>query len=675
MTRQRRFPIRLKLTVGILAPLFAAIFVCWLTGASIINSRIYEQARLKARTDLNTAREVYNSEIDHIRDVVKFSGQTPYTAAAIDSESAQALENILSPLLHNEKLDFLDAVDAYGRVLFRSANPSRAGERLYSLPLIKQALEGKVASGSMVIPYEQAITENPALADRLVISIKTTPMGRTYSKRLERSGLFLVAAAPVMDSRGAIVGALYGGMLLNGDHGLVDKIKKIIYEGELFEGKNLGTSTIFLNDLRISTNVMTQTGERAIGTQMSEEVYQHVLLRGERWTGRAFVVNDWFFSAYEPIRDPQGQTIGALYVGMRENPYLKIQTRINLIYAGVLFFGSITGIALAWHLGSRLSRPVRELETVARRIAAGERGLPIPARTRDEIGDLANQFSAMTSSLVQREEDISRLNQDLEKKVRERTAELEEKNVLLLQAQEELVRAEKLAAVGELAAGVAHEINNPMAIIRGNAELIQLGLAEGEPNREEADTIVRHVSRVERIVANLLTFARQQAKNPGKVALQPILDDIIRHIGHQLPLDSIKVEREYATDLPELEADDVQIRQVFTNLIVNAIQAMADGGVLTLRTMVHGDVEKVAVEISDTGCGIAPENLKKIFTPFHTTKPAGTGLGLSVSYGIVKDHGGAIEVRSEPGKGATFRVVLPVLQPDAAAPAINHLTA
>ena len=655
-----RFPIRLKLTIGTLAPLFVAILVCWLTGLYVIDSRIVSQAQEKVRTDLNSAREVYLNEIEHIHDVVKFTGRSPYAAAALQTADTKALNTLLTHLLQSEQLDFLNIVNAYGQVVFRAGNPGLTGAYHWSRRLVPAALAGAEVSGTLVVPHDDILQENPALASRVEIQIVATPQARSYLKKAERSGMFLVAASPVKDAAGKVVGALYGGILLNNNNRLVDKIKRILYENEQFEGRDTGTATIFLQDLRIATNVTSSRGKRAIGTLMSEQVNDWVLLNRQKWIGRAFVVDDWYFSAYEPILDLDGQPAGSLYVGMPEKPYVKIKNRLNLIYAGVLFFGSLIGIALSWKISSRLARPIRELENLAKRVAAGERGVRIEVNSRDEIGSLAGEFNVMTSALVQREEEIRELNRDLEQKVMERTIELEEKNLLLVKTQQELVRAEKLAAVGELASGVAHEINNPMAIIRGNAELLQMAIPPEEPNREEIDIIAQQVSRVERIVANLLKFARQEHRRLGHADLHAMLDEILDQIGHQVPLTGITVTRDYAPELAKIAGDADQLRQVFTNLVLNAIQAMEQGGVLHLATVKDEPAGVCKVTVADTGEGIAPDTLGQIFNPFFTTKANGTGLGLSVSYGIVREHGGQISLQSEAGKGSAFMVILPL---------------
>ncbi|BDV42107.1 two-component sensor histidine kinase [Geotalea uraniireducens] len=660
-----RFPIKLKLTAATLIPLFVATGVCWLIGLYVIDSRILNQAQEKVRTDLNAAQAVYQGEVDHIRDVVKFTANNPFTSAVVEKGDRRMLHTILTPLLASERLDILTAVNAGGEVVFRARNPAAFGDGKGGDPLVARALHGELVAGTKVIPADELVKEGRELADKATVAIVPTPHARQRDELVERSGMVMVAAAPIRDRQGRIVGALYGGQLLNDNNRLVDRIKKIVFEAVEFRGQDVGTATIFLGDLRIATNVYSRPGVRAIGTRLSEEVYRRVMLNREKWVGRAFVVNDWYFASYEPILSLDGVPIGSLYVGMLEKPYLEMKREISLIFGVVLFCGSLIGIAFSSFISSRLARPIKELETVARRISAGERNLQIEIDSRDEIGELAGEFAQMTRTLTQREEDIGKLNRNLERKVQERTAELEEKNLLLVKTQEDLVRAAKLADIGMLAAGVAHEINNPMAIIRGNAELLQMALAADDPNREEVDIIAQQVNRVERIVGSLLKFARQQQKRLGRVAIAELLDDILSQLGHQVSLTGIDIRRDYDA-VPAIDGDADQLRQVFTNLLLNAIQAMQQGGVLTVETSFAEAEGTCTVSISDTGCGIAPENLKRIFSPFFTTKGEGTGLGLSVSYGIVKDHGGNITATSEAGHGSTFRVILPRSQEEPA---------
>jgi signal transduction histidine kinase len=279
-------------------------------------------------------------------------------------------------------------------------------------------------------------------------------------------------------------------------------------------------------------------------------------------------------------------------------------------------------------------------------------------RSTDEVGDLANAFNQMTRALSRQEAEIGLLHRGLELKVQERTAELSDKNRLLLQTQADLARAEKLADLGVVAAGVAHEINTPLAIIRGNTEVLEMCLPPEHPNREEVEIISQQTERMAKIVGNLLVFARQKSLDRRQVSVHELLDDILSQIGHQAAMGKVAVLRRYAPDLASIKGDADQLRQVFSNLILNAAQAMPEGGTLTLETSSLGPGAGCRIEVADTGRGILPEHLEKIFAPFYTTKDNGSGLGLSVSYGIVKDHGGDIQVESSPA-GTRFRIVIP----------------
>jgi two-component system NtrC family sensor kinase len=353
--------------------------------------------------------------------------------------------------------------------------------------------------------------------------------------------------------------------------------------------------------------------------------------------------------------------VSVLHLGLPQNYYEELHTRINVVFTAILIFAALVGAAISAWLGSSLSRPIKQVEEGARLLALGEHIPDIVVGGHDEISIMAEEFNIMKHRLIERECDILLLNTTLEEKVRERTAELEEKNNWLLVAQQELARAERLVGIGLLASGVAHEINNPLAIIRGNAELLEMSTSLDESDKYEVETIIKQVGRVERIVSNLLTFARSKKKSPRIFRMEALLDDILEQLGHQIPLEPYRIERSYETAGCLMEGDDDQLRQVFTNLIINGLQAIEPGGGLQIAATISPD-QQCRVSISDSGAGISKESQEKLFTPFYTTKPKGTGLGLAVSYGIVMDHGGDIKVESETGHGATFTVVLPLRQ-------------
>ncbi len=271
----------------------------------------------------------------------------------------------------------------------------------------------------------------------------------------------------------------------------------------------------------------------------------------------------------------------------------------------------------------------------------------------------ANIARKQVTALEERDQELHELNRNLEEKVSERTTLLEEQSLQLISTQEELLRQEKLAAIGSLAAGVAHEINNPAAIIRGNVEILQMDLPHDAPAREELAEIMKQVERVSLITQNMLSFAGRRELHHEPVQLNALIKEILAQIGHQTSLGAVRIQRDLTADLPTVAGDRERLRQVFNNIILNALQAMDGSGVLSLRS--HKIATGVEIIISDTGPGIPRPLLEKIFNPFYTTKKQGAGLGLSVSYGIVQTHEGVIDIDSTPGQGTSFRVQLPTL--------------
>ena len=641
--------IRLKLTVATLVPLVTAIVICWVIGASIITTRFTSQALQLVESDRNSAHEIFLADIARLSDLIRLTAQSPEVGASLVEQGGALQIPAFYSLLRNEQLSFLTVVDRYGFVRYRAGNPSVSGDPRRNDPLVARALQGATISGVTVLTPQQAARENPQLPEQMAVPIRTTRNARPYTKATEDRGLFQVAAAPIPGPGGAIVGAVYGGELVNGDNRLAERITRVVFHrGEQNPVK--GSATIFLDDVRIATSVLDETGRPALGTLMSSEVYE-AISRGSAWIGRAFVYSETCFTAYEPLRDLKGDVVGALYVGMPEKPLLQLRRQINLLFAAVLLLVTLIGAGLSAWLGRSLARPVKALAEGARRIAAGEELPDIRVGSSDEIASLAGEFNVMKHRLAARDEENRALNRTLEEKVEQRTSQLQE-------AQRELSRSERLAAVGLLASGVAHEINNPLAIIRGNAELIEL--SGGGAERESAGVIMQQVGRISRIVRDLLDFSRKGEARIARFPADRLLDGILDQIGHQIPLGQYLIKRDYGPAAPELEGDEDRLRQVFTNLILNGLQAMSPGGTLTVSAARSGD--QVAVAVADTGCGITPEQQERLFTPFYTTRANGTGLGLAVSYGIVTEHGGRITITSAPEQGSVFTVLLPAGQ-------------
>jgi two-component system NtrC family sensor kinase len=312
--------------------------------------------------------------------------------------------------------------------------------------------------------------------------------------------------------------------------------------------------------------------------------------------------------------------------------------------------------------------PLRDLESGAKRLSSGDLEQLIPVRSADEFGELASSFNAMTTALSNSQQELREWGRTLEEKVAKRTQELRV-------AEAEAARGEKLASVGLLAAGIAHELNNPLTGILTFSSLIRKTMADGSADAEDMDLVIRETKRCAAIIKRLLDFAREKTPEKKFADLNQIVLGTTRIIERPAHLRDIDIAMDLDPDLPQVWADADQITQVIMNMLVNAQHAIEEKGNITVRTRraekvlssepgAH-TVPAVELAIVDTGCGIPEKNLKRIFDPFFTSKEVGkgTGLGLSVSHGIVAAHGGTIEVESTVGEGTTFHVYLPLERP------------
>jgi len=330
-----------------------------------------------------------------------------------------------------------------------------------------------------------------------------------------------------------------------------------------------------------------------------------------------------------------------------------------------LGFVVVAAFAVALFVHRLVYRPLRDLEEGAGRIAAGNLDESIPVRGMDEFGQLATSFNDMTAALRGSQSKLREWGHTLEERVKHRTEELR-------RAQAETARGEKLASVGQLASGVAHELNNPLTGILTFSSLLRQKLPDGSQDAEDVDLVIRETKRCAGIIKRLLDFARDRPPEKKFSDLNQIIEDTVRIVERQAHARDIDIALQLDHTLPPIWLDADQIKQVVMNMVINAQHAIADKGTIIITSgrvpdaeARNGDgapVPMAEFEVIDTGCGIPEDNLRRIFDPFFTSKEVGkgTGLGLSVSHGIVQAHGGRIEVESKVGEGSTFRVYLPI---------------
>jgi two-component system NtrC family sensor kinase len=648
------FPLRAKLIISFSIVIVIGVFLSTVIGIHLIGSTIIKQAQDKVRLDLNTAREVYNEEAEAIRTKIRLTATRFFIKDALYIGDIDRIRRELQVIRREESLDVLALTDSHGDVLVRAHNQPMSGDR----PL-DEVVNSVIASKEPVVATE-VVSEHELevmgteLALRANISLVPTPKARPREEVEERAGMFIKAGAPVFDYTGNFIGVLYGGNLLNRSYDIVDRVKNIVYMGETYRGRDIGTATIFLGDTRISTNVMDVNGNRAIGTRVSREVYEQVVVNGVPWVGRAFVVNAWYMTAYEPIKNSSGEIIGMLYVGMLEAPYIDLRNRVVVTFWGIAALTVILLSVIAYYTTANIVRPVKVLAQATEKVAGGDMSHRVQINTKDEIGLLADSFNQMTAALQKATDGYRSLTRTLEEKVDEKTKELQA-------TQDFLIQSEKLASLGKLAAGVAHEINNPLTSILLNSHLLLEQLKNDEASREKLKLVIDETTRCSSIVSGLLEFARQTPPEKTVVDINKIIESTLLIMDTQAMVHKVRLITDLDDTLPLIGVDVNKIKQVFTNLILNALDAMPDGGVLKIESQLSEDSSCVEVAFEDNGKGIPKENLRKIFDPFFSTKGIkGTGLGLSISYGIVQQHGGTIDVESNVGRGTRITICLPL---------------
>ena len=310
---------------------------------SLITNQIIFEAQERVKEDLNTARYVYTSKIRDIDRTIRWTAIRHVLKKGLKKRDISPIRNELEGLMAEEGLDFLTLVDRQGTVVFRFHNPPASGDSLLHDPFINSALGKKEISGTQVLSGDELSKEGRALVQKAIIQSIPVPKEKPARKIEETSGMVLKSAHPIIDLNGEVLGVLTGGVILNRNYEIVDRIKNIVFKDAKYKGKEIGTATVFLGDLRISTNVIDKEGNRAIGTRAMKEVQEQVLGKGTPWIQRAFVVDDWYITAYEPIRDVQDKIVGILYVGMREGKYAMMKEKLILLF----FFFSMSGMLIA----------------------------------------------------------------------------------------------------------------------------------------------------------------------------------------------------------------------------------------------------------------------------------------------------------------------------------------
>ncbi|KAF0108723.1 MAG: integral membrane sensor signal transduction histidine kinase [Anaerolineaceae bacterium] len=629
------------------ALVFSFTFVAALTIAvgawaisTTVNNYLSRAMNERVARDAHLAVTFYDLRLREMSAVVSQLAYDPTiadnlkAAASGDTAARQALETeILNKVrggMPGESY-FVAILDSRGVITAGALLSAGGGQTIATpggnwggLPIVRAALAGEtILASTEIIPQEYLVNIN--LDQQAVVALLDTPKAapQPYDPREGTAGLAIFGAAPIFDPDGQRLGVAIAFHMFNNDFTIVDQIK---------DAAQIDTVTIFLGDLRVSTNVMTETGERAVGTRLSQEVAEVVLQQGTEYVGEAFVVNQNYITRYEPLRDHTGQVVGVLYVGTPQSSFTQL---LNTLTEQIFLVAAITILMtfiLATPVSRFITRPLkdlRELVYASRRVIEGDLDARASVTAGGEVGLVAKSFNNMLDALRS--------------------------------TREQLIHSENLASLGQLAAGVAHELNNPLATVLLYSESMLKERAEADPDNKDLRTIVSETKRCKRIVSDLLNFARQNQVVAQPTDIHAIIDELLEIAPRRIKTVKVDFVKDFDPNLPIIEGDPIQLRQVLSNLLINAVEAMPEGGAVTICTRTEPP-GMITIEIQDTGVGIPPESLNKLFAPFFTTKPMGKGigLGLSIVYGIVKMHSGQIRAKSQVNKGTTFTINLPI---------------
>jgi two-component system NtrC family sensor kinase len=451
-----RNSLRNKILFGFLLLVLATGGSSLFIGYQTIYKGLLNQAYETVRSDLNTAEYLYYNRLYQNKMAVGYMSRTDNIKNAILREDGAFLYNKFMEVKDYLGVDMLIITDARGKVIQRINNKELKSDNVLQIDPIRQAIEtAKQISGTSILRGEILKREGDEIAKKVLIKLVPTEKSRKLEKEYEDRALVLNTATPCFLNN-QVIGVIYGATIKNNNFEIVDRIQTLFFRkgGRLQKNKQIGTVTIFLEDIRISTNVVSSGGERTVGTLVSKEVYDRVFVKGETWIDRAFVVDKWYIAGFTPLADTTGKTVGILYVGVPSDNYRWMQTNTASYVLLITIITSLFAIVVSVYLLTRIIRPINEVVEMSDIIAEGDYSSKLHQFSEYELAHLSSAFNRMIDAISERDCRIKET------------------------ARTQIAHSEKLASLGRLASGIAHEINNPLT---RNSDLQQH--AQGGPRR------------------------------------------------------------------------------------------------------------------------------------------------------------------------------------------------
>lgn len=616
-----------------------------LLGISVIRNRLISRAQSQVRADLNSAWSFLNGKLEKIETILELTAATPEieTACRNDKWSNPSFKNQLETIRINYGLDFLSLMTADGNVVLRAAQPYNRSDFFLSEPILRNAATGRTVTGITLMSPENLNREQGNLAEKAFIVREKTPKARISSNKTEARGMVMLSAVPVtcLHSTKAV---LYGGVLLNRNNDLVSDIKNSVFKKSEAQKAANGTVTIFLKDCRIATTVTHKNGERALGTLVSKEVADRVLDNGLSWVDRAFVVRDWYLTAYDPIRNFNGDVIGMLYVGILERPFKNAIIQIIRDFSVLSGLGIAIMLMVVFLVSGYISKPLHALAKAADIMRHGQ----IPPKIRmsnasTETRTLIDAFNDMAQELISRERRLKETNISLQS-----------------------INRSYMETLGF----ISHELKTPLGSMMNFVYLLR-EKKFGDMNDKQVmavKSIDMNVKRITEMVRHYLNLSRienaELKPNPTRLT---VCEDVIKPLLNTL---SIEIEEKNMIIKNEIR-DSVAILtdynmtvEVFENLISNAVKYGFKDGTVSLWAE-EPENGMIRFHVRNTGEGIPEKEAETIFEKFTRLsrngekKKRGTGLGLYITRHIIESHNGSIRVFSRQGAWTEFEFTMP----------------
>jgi two-component system NtrC family sensor kinase len=615
-------------------------------GVYSINKSVRSEAQSRVNQDLEIVVTSYREQLSRLAYALETSSSRVSLAAVAPAE-------ILSAIRRELDLTVLNLCDAEGRPLAGSHPDTVQQIPLGRDPVLRKALEGRSAWGTVLLDPDRLLMEGgPALQNAVPIY-----NGDQSGEPTSRAALLWWIACPIVEPSGRVKALVYGGRVLNFNYELVDKLRDAVFSEMDYKGKPRGTVTIFKNEVRVATNVLTHDGARAIGTKVSEAVGPTVLEQGMNYTGEALVVDAWYLSAYTPLRDPSGKTIGMIYVGLLRAPYDDMR---NGFIARFLLPVGMVGLLAVWaalYIVNRITLPVRALSQSASRLARGdwEHQITIP-HTYQELENLAGAYSDMRTAIQKRDQELRARNEELS----------------LINQKIEQSNRNYMQTLGF----VTHELKAPLAAIQMLiATMVDGYLGTVSPQVSDFfNRIQRNCEELQDMVRDYLDLSRLErgelAANKSRIDLsKTVVEMTVDQTAVFFRSRRINVEVDCPSELPVV-ADPSLLRIALNNFLTNAAKYGREGGRVTVTVKVEDD--RVTLSVWNEGEGFPPAVAEHLFEKFFRVRDSsthakrGSGIGLFTVKNIAELHGGRAWAESEPGAWAAFHLSFPTGGPAAA---------